>query len=76
MASAGFDTWGFVASIIGVIFLVPIVCGWVADMMPSAKMRNLDAVLFETESFLRTALEEGTIDYAYYDRNFSDRIWA
>ena len=76
MASVGFDIWGFVASIISLLFLIPIVRVWVVDMMPSGKTRALDAVLLETEALLRSALDEGTIGYAYYDRNFSNRLWT
>ena len=76
MASSGFQTWEFVASVVGLIISVPIVYSWILDMMPTAKMRALDAVLSETETLLRSALEEGTIDYAYYDDQLRERIWS
>ena len=76
MSGIGYEMFGFAASIVSLVFLVPIVTNWVKEAMPSAKMSALDALFYQTEALLRSALEEGTIDYAYYDRNFRDRIWA
>lgn len=76
MSGIGYQMFGFAASIVSVVFLAPIVSNWVKEAMPSAKMNALDALLCQMEALLRSALEEGTIDYAYYDRNFRDRIWA
>ncbi len=75
MSSRGFEIVGFALSVLSALFLVPTICRWAQDAMPSAKMRVLDALLSETEALLRSALEEGTIDYAYYDENFNSTMW-
>ncbi|RPD57824.1 hypothetical protein L227DRAFT_655131 [Lentinus tigrinus ALCF2SS1-6] len=74
--SMGIETWGFVASLIGTVFLVPQLWTWLKNAMPSSKMRELDVLLSETEGLLHSALAEGTITYAYYDRFFHTRIWS
>ena len=74
--SEGIETWGFVASLLGTVFLVPQICIWLKNSMPSAKMRKLDVLLSETEGLLRSALAEGTISYSYYDRFFNRRLWS
>ncbi len=72
----GFETWGFVASVLGTLILIPQMCKWLERAMPSYKMRELDVLLSETEGLLRSALAEGTIHYAYYDSFFHTRIWS
>ncbi|KAI0700980.1 hypothetical protein C8T65DRAFT_656992 [Cerioporus squamosus] len=76
MLAVGFQMFGFVSSVLATVFFIPTIHGWLRDAMPSAKMRHLDALLSETEALLRSALEEGTIDYRHYDVDFSSRIWA
>ncbi|TFK85938.1 hypothetical protein K466DRAFT_600753 [Polyporus arcularius HHB13444] len=76
MSGMGFQMFGFVASVIGTAISFGAVYTWLRDAMPSAKMRALDALLSETEMLLRSAMEEGTIDYGQYDRFFRSRIWA
>ncbi|KAI0700982.1 hypothetical protein C8T65DRAFT_278566 [Cerioporus squamosus] len=76
MSGMGYEMFGFVISVVSTAFFIPKICGWVKSSMPSAKMSALDALLFETEALLRSALEEGTIDYGQYDRNFRSRIWV
>ncbi|KAI0684917.1 hypothetical protein C8T65DRAFT_836245 [Cerioporus squamosus] len=76
MSGMGYQMVGFVSSVLATCFMIPTVRGWLRDAMPSAKMRVLDAVLSETEGLLRSAMEEGTIDYDHYDRYFRNRIWV
>ncbi|KAI0740808.1 hypothetical protein C8Q76DRAFT_689539 [Earliella scabrosa] len=69
------DTWQFVASIVSTLFLVPIVYAWTKGPLPSRKMRQMEALLSETEHLLRSALQEGTITYDQYDKNIRQSMW-
>lgn len=75
MTLSGVDMFCFVASIVSVVFVVPPLRNWIASCMPSAKMQELETVLSETEGLLRSALEEGTIDYAHYENNIHVHMW-
>ncbi|KAI0753328.1 hypothetical protein C8Q80DRAFT_1151572 [Daedaleopsis nitida] len=71
----GYEMWGFAASIVGTIFCVPFLYAWLTGGLPSAKMEQLETLLSETEGLLRTALQEGTIEYDYYERKFESWMW-
>lgn len=76
MSGQGFEIFGFVASVVSLVALTQLIYAWLKDAVPSAKMRALDALLCDTEAFLHSALEEGTIDYAQYDSHFRTHIWS
>lgn len=76
MSGEGFQLFGFVASVVSTLALTQIVYVWLRDATPSAKMRALETMLSETEALLRSALEEGTIDYGFYDVSLRSRLWS
>ncbi|RPD57464.1 hypothetical protein L226DRAFT_163098 [Lentinus tigrinus ALCF2SS1-7] len=75
MSGLGYQIYAFAASVTSMVFLVPSVYSWFKGRMPSAQMRELEALLSETDALLRSALEEGTIDYNYYEEHFHRSIW-
>lgn len=75
MSESGFEMWELVASIIGTVFLLPLLYALLTGGFPSTKIRALDALLTETETLLHTALAEGTIEYSYYKRKIEERIF-
>ena len=68
-------TWQFVASILGTLVIVPAVYAWMKGPLPSVKIRHMEALLLETETMLRSALEEGTITYDRYDTSIRPMMW-
>lgn len=75
MSGKGFEIWGFSASILGTLFLVPLIYAWSKGPLPSTKIRQMEVILSETEALLRSALQEGTIAYDHYDREFKSWLW-
>lgn len=76
MAAIGYEMFGFAASILGTAFLlIPFAYALVTGGLPSARMQALDVLLNETESLLRTALQERTINYRYYELMFQEEMW-
>ncbi|KAI0740796.1 hypothetical protein C8Q76DRAFT_709048 [Earliella scabrosa] len=67
--------WEFVASILGTLFIVPMVYAWMKGPLPSIKIRQMETLLSETEMLLRSALEEGTITYDRYDKTLHPMMW-
>ncbi|GBE85435.1 predicted protein [Sparassis crispa] len=57
--SSGFNTFGFVASILSVAALLGPVFGVIYFYLPSRRQKYLDELLCETEGLWRTAVEEG-----------------
>lgn len=66
--------WELVASIIGTIFSLPLLYALLTGGFPSAKIRALEALLSETETLLRSALVERTIEYSYYEQKIQERL--
>ena len=67
--------WEFIASILGTLFIVPMVYAWMKGPLPSVKIQQMEALLSETETLLRSALEEGTITYDRYDKMIRPTMW-
>ncbi|GBE85441.1 predicted protein [Sparassis crispa] len=59
MSESGFNTFGFVASILSVAALLGPVFGVIYFYLPSRRQKYLDELLCETERMWRTAVEEG-----------------
>ncbi len=75
MSDYGYAVWGFAASILSTIFLVPLAYALISGGMPTAQMRELDALLSETEVLLSSAIREGTIDYRQYELTLNGDMW-
>lgn len=64
--STGYDIWGLVAGVIGVIGLIPLLYGLLNSLLPSAQLKVLDETLAETSSLFRAVCEEGLLkDHEY-----------
>ncbi|KAL6300705.1 hypothetical protein BKA93DRAFT_800858 [Sparassis latifolia] len=59
MSESGFNTFGFVASILSVAALLGPVFGVIYFYLPSRRQKYLDELMCETERMWRTAVEEG-----------------
>ncbi len=75
MSDKGYAVWGFAASILSTVFLVPLAYALMSGGMPTAQMRELDALLSETEDLLSFAIREGTIDYRQYELALNGDMW-
>ncbi|KAI0800217.1 hypothetical protein C8Q74DRAFT_398604 [Fomes fomentarius] len=76
MSGKGYESWGFTASIISTIFLVPLLYAWTKGPLPSTKIREMESLLLETQNLLLSAVQEGTITYQLYERKLEDEMWA
>ncbi|KAI0800215.1 hypothetical protein C8Q74DRAFT_1363993 [Fomes fomentarius] len=74
MSDYGYAVWGFAASILSTVFLVPLAYALMSGGMPTAQMRELDALLSETEVLLSSAIREGIIDYRQYELTLNGDI--
>ncbi len=62
MSERGFDIWGVITGVFGALAIIsPILWGLIYTQLPSVKLRTLDALLFETDQFLRKSVDEGLI---------------
>ncbi|KAI0750527.1 hypothetical protein C8Q74DRAFT_1310679 [Fomes fomentarius] len=76
MSGKGYESWGFTASIISTIFLVPLLYAWTKGPLPSTKIREMESLLLETQNLLLSAIQEGTITYQLYESKLEDEMWA
>lgn len=59
--TTGYDIWGVVAGVLGIIGLIPLLYGIVNSQLPSTKLKLLDEILTETSSLFRAVCEEGLL---------------
>ncbi|KAI0691781.1 hypothetical protein C8T65DRAFT_670344 [Cerioporus squamosus] len=62
--NAATSLYGIIASAIGIVAVVPLIWSCIRNQLPTAKLRELDETLTETESLLRSVVEEGLLDPA------------
>lgn len=60
-SNAGVDGFGVFAGVVGVIMAIPFVWSIVKSQLPPAKYRKLEETLSDTESLLRSVVEEGLL---------------
>ena len=58
----GFDIWGVVASVLGLLSLFQLIAAVVNSRLPRQRLRTFDDTLEETEGLLRSVEEEGLFD--------------
>lgn len=59
---SGLDTWSVISGAIGVLTVIPLLCAFIWNQHPENKFAQLDSTLKETESLLRSVVEEGLLD--------------
>lgn len=78
------NIYGLIASTVGLIAAVPLIWVCIRSQLPMTKLRELDEALTDTESLLRSVVEEGLLDLTHdvphfqgfidqYAPRFSDR---
>lgn len=61
-SSVGYNTLSIISSILGVFTAIPLIISFVQSQHPETRMRELDSMLKETETLLRSVVEEGLLD--------------
>ena len=60
-SNPGVDGFGVFAGVVGVIMAIPFVWSIVRSQLPSARYRKLEETLSDTETLLRSVVEEGLL---------------
>ncbi|KAI0776835.1 hypothetical protein BD413DRAFT_522992 [Trametes elegans] len=58
MSDAGYNIWGVVAEVIGVVTPIPVFYAWLQTRLPSARLPPLLQLVEETQKLFQTALQE------------------
>ncbi|PIL33732.1 hypothetical protein GSI_04357 [Ganoderma sinense ZZ0214-1] len=61
--ASGFDIWGVIASVIGLLSLFQFIAAVVKSRLPRERLRTFNITLEETEGLLQSIEEEGLFDY-------------
>lgn len=59
--ATGYDIWGVIAGVLGIVSLFPLLYGVLKSQLPSSKLKILDETLSETSSLFREVCEEGLL---------------
>ncbi|RPD57197.1 hypothetical protein L226DRAFT_536640 [Lentinus tigrinus ALCF2SS1-7] len=68
------NIYGLAVSAIGVFGVVPLIWACVRSQLPTTKLRELDETLTDTESLLRSVVEEGLLDPTQHVPHFQVAI--
>ncbi|KAI0363585.1 hypothetical protein BV20DRAFT_1057916 [Pilatotrama ljubarskyi] len=76
MSDEGYNLFGAIAGGIGIVTVFPLLACWLLSQLPTAKMRELDQMLSDTESLLDSSVREGLLHGGNDFQPFRVRLWA
>ncbi len=71
---SGLDTWSVISGAIGVLTVLPFIWAYVRNQHPETKLAELDSTLNDTESLLRSVVEEGLLHPIMHVPHFESRL--
>ena len=72
--NAATNIYGLIVSAVGVFGVIPLLWVCIRSQLPTTKLRELDETLTDTESLLRSVVEEGLLDLAHDVPHFQAHI--
>ncbi|KAI0325869.1 hypothetical protein GY45DRAFT_1329725 [Cubamyces sp. BRFM 1775] len=76
MSDLGWNVWGAVTGVIGIIALIPLVFCWINSQLPKAQLDKLDRLLAATEVLFDTAVKDGLLHTGNGLHRFHVKLWA
>ncbi|CDO69427.1 hypothetical protein BN946_scf184791.g22 [Trametes cinnabarina] len=75
MSDLGFNVWGSITGVIGLVTGLPALACWLYSQMPTYNMRILDQLLAETEVVFDSAIKGGLLHGGNGLHRFNLKIW-
>ncbi|KAJ3004864.1 hypothetical protein NUW54_g4607 [Trametes sanguinea] len=76
MSELGYNIWGTIAGVVGILGLIPVFLAWLQTRLPSKKLPILIQSHQELETLFATAIRDGLFSDEHDLYQFNRNIWA